>query len=239
MTGMHAMHMIVGAGLLTTLIVMAARNRFSAAWYTPVEMIGLYWHFVDIVWIFLFPLLVFDRTHNMNHQVVSVKVYAAVFWRAPRAHDHDRGRLQARTGRVQLHRGNDHRCHQGNAGGHVLYGRQARQLHDQTVRGRRFVLDGDPPRLRAERLLKPWLAPRSSLVVNGGSIPAHTGSRGCPESLPGAGFVLVAGEIFRSNIIVIDFGPTDYGVEALHHLRRSSNVLQAGTQNATRDCLCR
>ena len=57
MTGMHAMHMVVGAGLLTTLIVMAARNRFSAAWYTPVEMIGLYWHFVDIVWIFLFPLL--------------------------------------------------------------------------------------------------------------------------------------------------------------------------------------
>lgn len=57
MTGMHAIHMIVGAGLLTTLIVMAARNRFSATWYTPVEMIGLYWHFVDIVWIFLFPLL--------------------------------------------------------------------------------------------------------------------------------------------------------------------------------------
>lgn len=57
MTGMHALHMIVGAGLLTTLIVMASGNRFSAEWYTPVEMIGLYWHFVDIVWIFLFPLL--------------------------------------------------------------------------------------------------------------------------------------------------------------------------------------
>jgi cytochrome c oxidase subunit III len=57
MTGMHAMHMIVGAGLLTTLIIMAARNKFSAEWFTPVEMIGLYWHFVDIVWIFLFPLL--------------------------------------------------------------------------------------------------------------------------------------------------------------------------------------
>lgn len=57
MTGMHAIHMIVGAGLLVALIAMAARNRFSAAWYTPVEMIGLYWHFVDIVWIFLFPLL--------------------------------------------------------------------------------------------------------------------------------------------------------------------------------------
>jgi cytochrome c oxidase subunit 3 len=47
----------VGAGLLTTLIAMAARGRFSSTWYTPVEMIGLYWHFVDIVWIFLFPLL--------------------------------------------------------------------------------------------------------------------------------------------------------------------------------------
>ena len=57
MTGMHAVHMIVGAGLLTHLIVDASRNRFSAEWYTPVELIGLYWHFVDIVWIFLFPLL--------------------------------------------------------------------------------------------------------------------------------------------------------------------------------------
>jgi len=57
MTGMHAVHMIAGAGLLITLIVMAVRDRFSREWYTPVEMIGLYWHFVDIVWIFLFPLL--------------------------------------------------------------------------------------------------------------------------------------------------------------------------------------
>lgn len=57
MTGLHALHMIVGVGLLITLITMAARNRFSGAWYTPVDMVGLYWHFVDIVWIFLFPLL--------------------------------------------------------------------------------------------------------------------------------------------------------------------------------------
>jgi cytochrome c oxidase subunit 3 len=55
--------MIVGAGLLITLIVMAARNRFSSRWYTPVEMIGLYWHFVDIVWIFLFPLLYLIGRH--------------------------------------------------------------------------------------------------------------------------------------------------------------------------------
>jgi cytochrome c oxidase subunit III len=57
MTGMHALHMIVGEGLLATLVVMALRKRFSAQWNTPVDMIGLYWHFVDIVWIFLFPLL--------------------------------------------------------------------------------------------------------------------------------------------------------------------------------------
>jgi cytochrome c oxidase subunit 3 len=57
MTGMHAVHMIVGLGLLTYLLVQAYRNVFSSTYYTPVEMIGLYWHFVDIVWIFLFPLL--------------------------------------------------------------------------------------------------------------------------------------------------------------------------------------
>ena len=57
MTGMHAIHMIVGLGLLTYLLLQARRNVFNAAYFTPVEMIGLYWHFVDIVWIFLFPLL--------------------------------------------------------------------------------------------------------------------------------------------------------------------------------------
>ena len=64
MTGMHAMHMIVGAGLLSTLLYMAWKGRFSATYYTPVENIGLYWHFVDIVWIFLFPLLyLINRVH--------------------------------------------------------------------------------------------------------------------------------------------------------------------------------
>jgi len=57
MTGMHALHMVVGLGLLTFLLVQAIRRVFSAYYFTPVEMIGLYWHFVDIVWIFLFPLL--------------------------------------------------------------------------------------------------------------------------------------------------------------------------------------
>ncbi len=57
MTGMHALHMIVGVGLLTYLLVQAGRRIFNENYFAPVEMIGLYWHFVDIVWIFLFPLL--------------------------------------------------------------------------------------------------------------------------------------------------------------------------------------
>lgn len=57
MTGLHALHVTVGVGLLSVLAVFAWRHHYSAAYYTPVEMSGLYWHFVDIVWIFLFPLL--------------------------------------------------------------------------------------------------------------------------------------------------------------------------------------
>jgi cytochrome c oxidase subunit III len=57
MTGMHALHMIIGLGLLSWLVVRSYKNEFSSAYYTPVEMVGLYWHFVDVVWIFLFPLL--------------------------------------------------------------------------------------------------------------------------------------------------------------------------------------
>jgi len=57
MTGMHALHMVIGLGLLTWLVVGALRRRFTREWNTPVELVGLYWHFVDIVWIFLFPLL--------------------------------------------------------------------------------------------------------------------------------------------------------------------------------------
>lgn len=63
MTGLHASHMIVGFVLLVILIVRANRGAFSAEYHTPVELFGLYWHFVDIVWIFLFPLLyLIDRS---------------------------------------------------------------------------------------------------------------------------------------------------------------------------------
>jgi cytochrome c oxidase subunit 3 len=49
--------MVIGLGMLTILAVFAWRGVFSPAYSTPVELIGLYWHFVDIVWIFLYPLL--------------------------------------------------------------------------------------------------------------------------------------------------------------------------------------
>jgi cytochrome c oxidase subunit III len=64
MTGMHALHMIIGIGLLTVLVVQASRGRFSPEYHSPVEMTGLYWHFVDIVWIFLFPLLYLIDRHT-------------------------------------------------------------------------------------------------------------------------------------------------------------------------------
>ena len=63
MTGLHALHMIIGAGLLTYLILEARKRVFSANYNTPVDLIGLYWHFVDIIWIFLFPLLYLIDRH--------------------------------------------------------------------------------------------------------------------------------------------------------------------------------
>lgn len=64
MTGLHALHMIVGAGLLLWLIRQSIRGRFTPEYNSPVEMCGLYWHFVDIVWIYLFPLLYLIDRHK-------------------------------------------------------------------------------------------------------------------------------------------------------------------------------
>ena len=57
MTGLHALHMVIGLGIMVVFVWMASRGRFDGGFYSPIEVIGLYWHFVDIVWIFLFPLL--------------------------------------------------------------------------------------------------------------------------------------------------------------------------------------
>ena len=66
MTGMHALHMIIGVGLLFWLINRARRGDFSAGYVAPIENFGLYWHFVDIVWLFLFPLLYLINRHPLH-----------------------------------------------------------------------------------------------------------------------------------------------------------------------------
>jgi cytochrome c oxidase subunit 3 len=63
MTGLHALHMIVGAGLMTWLLIWSLRGKFSPEYMTPVDIGGLYWHFVDIIWIFLFPLFYLIDRH--------------------------------------------------------------------------------------------------------------------------------------------------------------------------------
>ncbi len=56
-TGLHGLHVIVGIALIFWIYLRAKKNEFSAGFYTPVELVGFYWHFVDLVWIYLFPLL--------------------------------------------------------------------------------------------------------------------------------------------------------------------------------------
>jgi cytochrome c oxidase subunit 3 len=57
LTGLHALHMVIGVGIFSFITFRAWRGRFTPEYYNPVEVSGLYWHFVDLVWIFLFPLL--------------------------------------------------------------------------------------------------------------------------------------------------------------------------------------
>jgi len=63
MTGLHALHMVVGVGMLIVLIVWSRKGRYTAGYMTPVDLGGLYWHFVDIIWIYLFPLLYLIDRH--------------------------------------------------------------------------------------------------------------------------------------------------------------------------------
>jgi cytochrome c oxidase subunit 3 len=57
MTGLHAIHMTLGLGALTYLYIRARRSDFTQEYHSPVRVVGLYWHFVDIVWVFLYPML--------------------------------------------------------------------------------------------------------------------------------------------------------------------------------------
>ena len=57
MTGVHALHLLIGVGVMTFMLIGAIRNRFGPEYFAPIEVSGLYWHFVDIVWIFLYPMI--------------------------------------------------------------------------------------------------------------------------------------------------------------------------------------
>ena len=63
MTGLHGIHVCVGVGILLVMWFRACRGQFSSTYHTPVELAGLYWHFVDIVWLFLYPLLYLVQRH--------------------------------------------------------------------------------------------------------------------------------------------------------------------------------
>ena len=57
MTGLHGTHVLIGMGLITWILIRNIKGEFSAEFFTPIEMVGLYWHLVDLIWIYLFPLL--------------------------------------------------------------------------------------------------------------------------------------------------------------------------------------
>jgi cytochrome c oxidase subunit III len=63
MTGLHALHMIIGIGIMLFMLWWSVRGVITQEYYNPIEISGLYWHFVDIVWIFLFPLLYLIGRH--------------------------------------------------------------------------------------------------------------------------------------------------------------------------------
>jgi cytochrome c oxidase subunit 3 len=64
MTGLHALHMIIGISVLAIMCFHSWRGRYTSGYYWPIEVSGLYWHFVDIVWIFLFPFLYLISRHG-------------------------------------------------------------------------------------------------------------------------------------------------------------------------------
>jgi cytochrome c oxidase subunit 3 len=57
MTGLHGLHVLGGMTVISLMIYKTGKNRFSPEYYTPLELTGLYWHLVDLIWIYLFPLL--------------------------------------------------------------------------------------------------------------------------------------------------------------------------------------
>jgi cytochrome c oxidase subunit 3 len=67
MTGVHALHVTIGIVVVVVMLELARRDFFSPAYYSPVDVTALYWHFVDIVWIFLLPMLYLLSTHHLKY----------------------------------------------------------------------------------------------------------------------------------------------------------------------------
>jgi cytochrome c oxidase subunit 3 len=63
LTGLHGIHVLIGMGVIGWMLLRTLRNEFSAQWNTPIELTGLYWHLVDIIWIYLFPLIYLIHRH--------------------------------------------------------------------------------------------------------------------------------------------------------------------------------
>jgi len=57
MTGLHGLHVLIGMGLITWCLIRNMKGEFNSKYYTPVEGVGIFWHIIDLIWIFLFPLL--------------------------------------------------------------------------------------------------------------------------------------------------------------------------------------
>lgn len=67
MTGLHGIHVVIGIGLLGWIWLRSLRNEFGKTWNTPVELIGLYWHLVDLIWIYLFPIIYLIHRNGAGH----------------------------------------------------------------------------------------------------------------------------------------------------------------------------
>lgn len=63
LTGLHGVHVVIGMGVIIWMMIRARRREFSPQWSTPIELTGLYWHLVDVIWIYLFPLIYLIHRH--------------------------------------------------------------------------------------------------------------------------------------------------------------------------------